>query len=55
MISSGNQSRAATGEPLMLEVTDVQGFPAGVAETDEQSACRLNAIIQRQLEIGETQ
>jgi hypothetical protein len=46
--------KAATSEPLVLEVTDVQGFLAGMAETDEQSARRLDAIIQRQLGIGES-
>lgn len=46
--------KSATSEPLVLEVTDVQGFLAGMAETDEQSARRLDAIIQRQLGIGET-
>lgn len=48
------EGKAATSEPLVLEVTDVQGFLAGMAETDEQSARRLDAIIQRQLGIGET-
>jgi hypothetical protein len=35
-------------------VTDVQGFLAGMVEADEQSARRLDAIIQRQLGIGES-
>ncbi len=48
------EGRPATSEPLVLEVTDVQGFLAGMVETDEQSARRLDAIIQRQLGIGET-
>jgi hypothetical protein len=48
------EGKAATSEPLVLEVTDVQGFLAGMAETDEQSARRLDAIIQRQLGIGES-
>lgn len=46
--------QSAVSEPLVLEVTDVQGFLAGMVETDEQSARRLDAIIQRQLGIGET-
>ena len=46
--------KPAASEPLVLEVTDVQGFLAGMVETDEQSARRLDAIIQRQLGIGET-
>jgi hypothetical protein len=49
------EGKSATSEPLVLEVTDVQGFLAGMVETDEQSARRLDAIIQRQLGIGETQ
>ena len=48
------EGKPATSEPLVLEVTDVQGFLAGMVETDEQSARRLDAIIQRQLGIGET-
>ena len=50
----GQEGKAALSEPLVLEITDVQGFLAGMAETDEQSARRLDAIIQRQLGIGET-
>lgn len=48
------EGKPASSEPLVLEVTDVQGFLAGMVETDEQSARRLDAIIQRQLGIGET-
>lgn len=48
------EGKSAASEPLVLEVTDVQGFLAGMVETDEQSARRLDAIIQRQLGIGET-
>lgn len=48
------EGKPAASEPLVLEVTDVQGFLAGMVETDEQSARRLDAIIQRQLGIGET-
>jgi hypothetical protein len=47
------EGKSALSEPLVLEVTDVQGFLAGMVETDEQSARRLDAIIQRQLGIGE--
>ncbi|MDB5384852.1 MAG: hypothetical protein JWM11_498 [Planctomycetaceae bacterium] len=50
----GQPGKAATSEPLVLDVTDVQGFLAGMAETDEQSARRLDVIIQKQLGIGET-
>ncbi len=48
------EGKPSASEPLVLEVTDVQGFLAGMVETDEQSARRLDAIIQRQLGIGET-
>ena len=48
------EGKPASSEPLVLEVTDVQGFLASMVETDEQSARRLDAIIQRQLGIGET-
>lgn len=46
--------QSSLSEPLVLQVTDVQGILAGMVETDEQSARRLDAIIQRQLGIGET-
>lgn len=46
--------KTALSEPVLLEITDVQGFLANMAEADEQSARRLDAIIQRQLGIGDT-
>jgi len=45
--------KSSRSEPVILEITDVQGFLASMAEADEQSARRLDAIIQRQLGIGD--
>ena len=47
--------KTATSEPLIFEITDVPGFLASMAESDEQSYRRLEAIIQRQLGIGGAQ
>ena len=49
-----SEPKSALSEPLVLQVTDVQGILASMVESDEQSAKRLDAIIQRQLGIGET-
>jgi len=46
--------KSAFSEPLVLQVTDIQGFLAGMVESDEQSARRLDVIIQRQLGIGDS-
>jgi len=43
-----------TSDPLTFYVTDLSGVLAASAETDKQSIGRINAIIQRQLGIGET-
>ncbi len=45
--------KSARSEPLVLQITDVPGFLAGMVDSDEQSARRLDAIIQRQLGIGD--
>lgn len=45
--------KSALSEPLVLQVTDERGVLAAMAETDERSARQLDAIIQRQLGIGE--
>jgi hypothetical protein len=50
-----DQGKSALSEPVVLQVTDVPGFLASMVESDEQSARRLDAIIQRQLGIGDTQ
>lgn len=41
-------------EPIMLQVTDRQGILSGLLETDEESARQLDAIIRRELGIGES-
>jgi hypothetical protein len=46
--------KPALSEPLVFDVTDERGVLAAMAESDERSAEKLDAIIQRQLGIGET-
>jgi hypothetical protein len=46
--------KPAQSEPLVFDVTDERGVLAAMAESDERSAEKLDAIIQRQLGIGET-
>jgi hypothetical protein len=48
-----NAGQSARSEPIVLRVTDESGVLAGLAEADERSARQLDAIIQRQLGIGE--
>ncbi len=45
--------RSSVSEPLILQVTDREGILAGLLETDEKSARQLDAIIQRELGIGD--
>jgi hypothetical protein len=40
-------------EPVILSVTDQQGILSGLLQTDEESAKQLDAIIRRELGIGE--
>lgn len=47
--------KTAASEPLILQVTDERGVLAAMAESDERSARHLDAIIQRQLGIGDSQ
>ncbi|MBI5760690.1 MAG: hypothetical protein HZA46_19400 [Planctomycetales bacterium] len=49
----GNAGQSARSEPIVLRVTDESGVLAGLTEADERSARQLDAIIQRQLGIGE--
>lgn len=49
-----SQGQSAFSDPLILNVTDVSGVLAAMSETDERSARQLDAIIRRQLGIGET-
>lgn len=41
-------------EPIQLRLTDRQGILSGLLETDEESARQLDAIIRRELGIGDT-
>ncbi|MDA0808430.1 MAG: hypothetical protein O2945_17360 [Planctomycetota bacterium] len=41
-------------EPIQLQLTDRQGILSGLLETDEESARQLDAIIRRELGIGDT-
>jgi hypothetical protein len=45
--------RAQSGEPLILQISDESGVLAAIAEADPRSEEQLNAIIKRQLGIGE--
>ncbi len=42
----------STSEPILLTVTDESGILAALAESDERSARQLDAIIERQLDVG---
>lgn len=46
--------QSASSEPLVLQVTDESGILAAISESDERSARQLDAIIKRQLGIGES-
>ncbi len=48
------QGVSATSEPITLQVTDERGVLAAMVESDERSARQLDAIIERQLGIGES-
>jgi hypothetical protein len=48
-----NAGQSARSEPIILRVTDESGVLAGLSEADERSARQLDAIIQRQLGIGD--
>ena len=46
--------KSAKSEPLVFTVTDESGILAGLVEADQKSSRQLDAIIQRQLGIGES-
>lgn len=48
------ESQRSFSEPVIFQVTDRQGILSGLLETDEESAKQLDAIIRRELGIGET-
>lgn len=50
----GSEPRESFSEPIVLQVTDRQGIVSGLLETDEESAKQLDAIIRRELGIGES-
>lgn len=47
-------SQEGFSEPVIFQVTDRQGILSGLLETDEESAKQLDAIIRRELGIGES-
>jgi hypothetical protein len=47
-------SQRSFSEPVIFQVTDRQGILSGLLETDQESAKQLDAIIRRELGIGET-
>ncbi len=49
-----NESQRSFSEPVIFQVTDRQGILSGLLETDQESAKQLDAIIRRELGIGET-
>ncbi|MCA9114826.1 MAG: hypothetical protein KDA79_07035 [Planctomycetaceae bacterium] len=46
--------KSTLSEPLILQITDREGILASLLESDERTARQLDAIIERQLGIGET-
>ena len=50
----GRTGRTAVSDTLQLTVTDESGILSALSESDERSARQLDAIIRRQLGIGET-
>jgi len=48
------ESQRSFSEPVIFQVTDRQGILSGLLETDQESAKQLDAIIRRELGIGET-
>ena len=50
----GAAGKAAVSDPVLLTVTDERGVLNAMVETDQRSAQQLNAIILRQLGIGES-
>lgn len=47
------EPRRSFSEPIILQITDQQGIVSGLLETDGESAKQLDAIIRRELGIGE--
>jgi len=49
----GQEPKRSFSEPIILQVTDQQGILSGLLETDQESAKQLDAIIRRELGIGD--
>jgi len=45
--------RTATSEPIVIEITDETGLLASLQELDERSAKQIDALIERQLQVGD--
>jgi hypothetical protein len=45
--------RATTSEPIQVEVTDERGVLSAMLESDERLAEQLDAVIERQIDVGE--
>lgn len=52
---STSEGEPTLTEPLVFEVTDERGILAAMAEADRESVDRLKTMIQRQIEVGESQ
>jgi hypothetical protein len=50
----GSEGKSAASDPLVLQVTDERGVLAAMVDSDERSARQLDAIIERQLGIGDS-
>jgi hypothetical protein len=48
------EPKSNVSEPLVLKITDREGIISGLLETDQNSARQLDAIIRRELGIGES-
>ena len=48
------EGRAATCDPILLDVTDESGIIASLSESDERSAGQIEEIIERELKAGGT-
>lgn len=46
------EGRTAASEPLVIDVTDEAGLLASLLDDDERSARQIDAILERQLEVG---
>lgn len=47
-----HEGRTAVSDPVMLDVTDEPGLLAAISESDQLSARQIDAILERQLQVG---